>query len=446
MKKFLLPLIASFFLLISACKKDRLDEVQSIKASFQLNFAADVKDLGLPLTNAEITLTNKTDGKINKAKADKDGNVVFESITPGNYSVVGSLTITAAEYSTITGTHTADDIAFNGSLETNIVAGKGVMPIALQSGRLGNWVIKQIYYGGSSATNGAVFRDQFIEIYNNSNEVLYADGLYISQVHGKNDKVADIDTTNPAFQSNGQFNWTNSIGMNVANANTNYVYLKSLFMIPGTGNQYPVQPGASIIIAQNAQNHKASYTGADGKSISVKNPDLTIDLSKADFETYYGNIVGINPLPSDADNPNIPNVKVLVTGLGARDMILNNNGYEAIIIFKSESDPISFPTFPSPEEKAISGTTIMFKQLPVSKIIDGVDIAHTTPSTRGAKRIPDAVDAGFTFTLGGAYSSQSVIRKTSKTVNGRRILKDTNNATADFDFLTKVDETKTIFK
>lgn len=446
MKKFLLPLAAFFLLLVSACKKDRLDEVQSIKASFQLNFAADAKELGLSLKDAEITLTNKTDGKINKGKSDQTGNVTFESITPGNYSVVASLKITATEYSNTTGTATVNDIVFNGSLETNIVAGQSVMQITLQSGRLGDWVIKQVYYGGSSTSNGALFRDQFIEIYNNSNEVLYADGLYISQIHGKNDKIADIDVTSPVFQSNGQFNWANSIGMNVTNANNGYVYLKSLFMIPGTGKEYAVQPGASIIIAQNAQNHKSAYTGADGKSISVKDPSLTIDLSKADFETYYGNLSGINPLPSDADNPTVPNVKVLVTGIGARDMILNNNGYEAIIIFKSETDPMLLPAFPSPEEKAVSGSTVMFKQFPVTRIIDGVDIAHTTPSTRGAKRIPDAVDAGFTFTLGGAYSSQSVIRKTSKTVSGRRILKDTNNSTADFDYLTKADETKTIFK
>ncbi|MDQ7950062.1 MAG: DUF4876 domain-containing protein, partial [Pedobacter sp.] len=253
-----------------------------------------------------------------------------------------------------------------------------------------------------------------------------------------------VDVTQPAFQSNGQYNWTNSINMNVPNANTDYIYIKSLLMIPGTGKKYPVQPGSSIIIAQNALNHKASYTGSDGKAYAVKQPELTIDLSGADFETYYGDVPGVNPLGSDVDNPLVANVKVLMTD--DRDMILNNNGYEGIAIFKMKTDPMNLPGFAAPDTKTITSATILYKQLPIGQVLDAVDIAHTTPASRAAKRMPDPIDAGFTFTQGGAYSSQSVIRKTSKTVNGRRILKDTNNSTNDFDYLTIADPTKTVFK
>jgi len=443
MKKSLLPLLACFIVIFAACKKNVLDEVQPVQATFQLSFDANTKDLGLSLTNTEITLTNKMDGSVNKAKADKDGKVVFGSIAPGNYSAVASLTVKAADYSSITGSYAAQDIVFNGSLEASVTATNGTLAITLKSGTLGNWVIKQVYYGGSSASNGAVFRDQFIEVFNNSNEVLYADSLNIALIYGKNTRVSGVDVTQSMYQANGQLNWASSIGMTSSKPNEDYIYIKSLLMIPGTGKQYPVQPGTSIIIAQNAQNHKGAYTGSDGKTITVKNPELTIDLSKADFETYYGDITGINPLASDSDNPNVPNVKVLMTD--DRDMILNSNGYEAIAIFKMD-DPTKLPSFPSPETKAISSATIYYKQLPNSLVIDAVDIAHTTASSRAAKRIPDAVDAGFTFTLGGSYSSQSVIRKTSTTAGGRRILKDTNNSTADFDYLTIADATKTVFK
>jgi hypothetical protein len=445
MKKSLLLVGATLLLFISACKKDKLGEVQPVQATFQLSYATAAKDLGLPLLNAEIKLINKTDGKINTAKSDASGKVVFESITPGNYSAVASLTISAAEYSTLTGTTVTQDIVFNASLEASIISGSSTMALTLQSGKLGDWIIKQVYYGGSSTTNGAVFRDQFIEVYNNSNEVLYADSLYISQVFGKNTKVSSVDVTQPAYQSNGQYNWTNALNMNVANANTDYVYIRTLLMIPGTGKQYPVQPGASIIVAQNGLNHKAAYTGIDGKSISVKQPELTIDLSGADFETYYGNLPGISPLASDVDNPLVKNVNIVISD-GDRDMILNSNGYEAIVVFKMKTDPLNLPGFAAPDVKTITSSTTLYKQLPIGTIIDGVDIAHTTSASRAAKRLPDPIDAGFAFTQGGAYSSQSVIRKTSKTVNGRRILKDTNNSTNDFDYLTIADPTKTVFK
>lgn len=443
MKKSLLPLLACCIVFFAACKKNVLDEVQPVQATFQLSFDANTKDLGLAFTNTEITLTNKMDGTINKAKADKDGKVVFGSIAPGNYSAVASLTVKAADYSSITGSYTAQDIVFNGSLEASVTSTSGNLAITLKSGTLGNWVIKQVYYGGSSASNGAVFRDQFIEVFNNSNEVLYADSLYIALVYGKNTRVSSVDVTQSIYQSNGQLNWASAIGMNSSKPNEDFIYLKSILMIPGTGKQYPVQPGNSIIIAQNAQNHKGAYTGTDGKTITVKNPELTIDLSKADFETYYGDVPGINQLASDSDNPIVPNVKVLMTD--DRDMILNSNGYEAIAIFKID-DAAKLAAFPSPETKAVSSATIYYKQLPNNLVIDAVDIANTTASSRAAKRIPDALDAGFTFTLGGSYSSQSVIRKTSTTAGGRRILKDTNNSTADFDYLTIADATKTVFK
>ncbi len=443
MKKSLLPLLACFIVFFAACKKNVLDEVQPVQATFQLSFDANTKDLGLAFTNTEITLTNKMDGTINKAKADKDGKVVFGSIAPGNYSAVASLTVKAADYSSVTGSYTAQDIVFNGSLEASVTSTSGNLAIVLKSGTLGNWVIKQVYYGGSSASNGAVFRDQFIEVFNNSNEVLYADSLHIALVYGKNTRVSSVDVTQSIYQSNGQLNWASAIGMNSSKPNEDFIYLKSILMIPGTGKQYPVQPGNSIIIAQNAQNHKGAYTGTDGKTITVKNPELTIDLSKADFETYYGDVPGINQLASDSDNPIVPNVKVLMTD--DRDMILNSNGYEAIAIFKID-DAAKLEAFPSPETKAVSSATIYYKQLPNNLVIDAVDIANTTASSRAAKRIPDALDAGFTFTLGGSYSSQSVIRKTSTTAGGRKILKDTNNSTADFDYLTIADATKTVFK
>jgi len=445
MNKSLLLLSAIFILFTASCKKDSLDEVQSVSQSFQLSFAAESADLGLSAVNTELTLTNKANGLVLKAKSDANGAVNFTSITPGNYSVVASLIINAADYLKLTGIYTEDDIAFNGSLDASIVAGSAPLALNLKSGRLGNWVIKQIYYGGSNTTNGAVFRDQFIELYNNSNEVLYADSLYISQVHGGSTRISSLDLTKPAYLANGRFNWANSIGMTGTNPNTDYVYAKTLYMIPGTGKQYPVQPGTSIIIAQNAQNHKAAYIGADGDAVSVKDPSLTIDLSKADFEVYYGNISTVNPLSSDVDNPGVPNVKVLLTG-GIRDMILNNNGYEAIVVFKTTVDPLSLKSFPAPDETAVTSATKLYTQIPVSALIDGVDIAHTVAASRSAKRLPDGIDAGFTFTLGGSYTSQSVIRKTSKSLSNRRVLKDTNNSTEDLDYLTLADATKTVFK
>lgn len=67
---------------------------------------------------------------------------------------------------------------------------------------------------------------------------------------------------------------------------------------------------------------------------------------------------------------------------------------------------------------------------------------HPTESKRVPKRLPNVLDAVRTFVPAGQYSSQSLVRKTLKTVNGRRILKDTNNSSEDFGYLNKADVSK----
>ena len=52
------------------------------------------------------------------------------------------------------------------------------------------------------------------------------------------------------------------------------------------------------------------------------------------------------------------------------------------------------------------------------------------------KRIPVALDAGFVF-ASNTYTAESFRRKTRTTINGRRVLQDTNNSTNDFELLTK---------
>ncbi len=233
--------------------------------------------------------------------------------------------------------------------------------------------------------------------------------------------------------------------MSNSKANTDYVYAKTMFMIPGTGKQYPVQPGSSIIIAATAINHKSPYVGADGKAVSVKDPSLTIDLNAANFEIYLGNQPGINPLPSDIDNPAVANLTVFDRG-GSRDLILDATGRDAYIIFKTNENVTSWPRYPAPDQATITTTTDLYYQIPSKYIFDGVEIQPPLPANQIPKKLESTIDAGFKFVSKGQYSSQSLIRKTAKTVNGRRILQDTNNAGNDFDELDIPDVTRTIFK
>ena len=50
------------------------------------------------------------------------------------------------------------------------------------------------------------------------------------------------------------------------------------------------------------------------------------------------------------------------------------------------------------------------------------------------KRLPASIDAGFNY-IEGTYTGKSVRRKEAETVNGRKVLQDTNNSTNDFEVL-----------
>ncbi len=446
---------------ISACKKDNLTpSVPSINIIAKVVYDTTNGNYSFPIAGIKVTVKNTVTGYELTQNTDNNGLAIFNSSSAGIYDLQAVISISKQQYENLTGLSTdKDSITLNAALNNLSLnnSTNNTIELKLQTGKIGDWVIKQIYYAGSSTTNGAMYRDQFIEIYNNSNNVLYADSLYISQLYGSNTSLGSVDLSKGYFISEAsdvlykQFDWSKSLNMPAAlgdKANKNYVYAKTLFRVPGTGKQYPVQPGESFVIAATAQNHKMPFVGTNDKPVTVKDPSLTVDLSNADFEVYIGDVIS-NPLTTDVDNPNVTNMLAIYTA-NNRDFLLDNPGRDAIAIFKTTSrlpvltktgaepeDVSTYPKFPSPDETSISSKTYLYYQIPNNIIIDAVQIQSSSPtsSQRVARKLIGTLDAGATNVPDGAYSSQSVIRKTAKKIGDRRILMDTNNSTNDFDYL-----------
>ena len=428
---------------LSGCKKSEEDRVRPV--SLQLTLQAVEGDISFDVSKASIKITNRTTSGSYSAAGTATGKVSFASVTPGAYDVSATLVVSAQEYTQKTGVFTEEDITFNGAIERLDVSTDTEKQLDLVIGKVGNWVFKQIYYAGSDVTKGATFRDQFLEIYNNSNTVLYADSLYIGQVEGKNNN----NSGQYFLPGSNQYDWSQSHDIIVGagmDANKDYVYANTVFMVPsdGTGKKYPVQPGQSIIIAATAVDHTASYTGNGNTSVVITDPSLTVNLSKADFETNLISYLGGTPYKYDIDNPNVTNMDVTYF-ISGNDMVLKANGRDAFILFKANPNlPAvkSLPTVATPDQREITAATKKMLQIPVSYIDDAVEVMHPTESQRVPKRLPTSLDAVRTFVPAGQYSSQSLVRKTLKTVNGRRILKDTNNSSEDFGYLNKADVSK----
>jgi len=431
MKKFLF-ILAAAATMTTACKKNEGPDTTTSTLRIALSYAN--TDYGTKLDQQEVTLRLRSllNGSESEIKH-LPGTIEMPSIAPGTYDVQATVTIDRDRFHDLTGEILGSaSITFNASAKNLSINEDTDLELALVAGPAGEFVIKQIYYAGSDTKDGALYRDQFIEIYNNTDQVLYADSLYFGRLWGRQSNKANANY-HYLDGGSGQLDWSKSKDMTMGeDANTKYAYVRDLHMIPGNGKTYPVQPGESIVIAQNALNHKAAYTGTDGKAVSVKDPSLTVDLSGADFEAYYGDVEGVNPLPSDIDNPAVPNVDVIT--YSGRDMILDNPGRDSYFIFKgrTRADVTALPEYYEPLTKEPDANKKKYRQLPLSWIMDGVDVQPSVASGAIPKKLPSAVDAGTTFTANGSYSSEAVIRKTASVENGRKILQDTNNSSEDF--------------
>src|SRR5690606_27219788 len=109
-------------------------------------------------------------------------------------------------YSELSGIPVTSDVTYSTNNESLEVKEDTNLQIRLQqTGVIGNIVFKQIYYAGSNTTQGASFRDVFVEFYNNSGSDFYLDSLFFGEVHGKANNNA-FDYTLPNFQ----FDWSKS--------------------------------------------------------------------------------------------------------------------------------------------------------------------------------------------------------------------------------------------
>lgn len=428
LKKLILltPFVAT--LLFNSCSDDDFgaNAVQTINFTTKVKFDESFDASKFPI-NAKTTLKNAQTGVTYEAITNDKGEAIFPQLTPGIYTANVVFSITPAQFEDLFGysADTEDNIEFNGAAQNVAVNSSNIsLEIELNSVKnIGGLILKQIYYGGSHIKEGALFRDQFLEIYNNSNEVIYADGLIFGQLFG-----AYSVENQPYSQPNGQLDWSIAEGNKEGEkANTDFVYVANAIRVPGNGTTYPVQPGQSITIAQTAINHKGNYTDANGKVVEILKPELTVDLSNADFEVNMTEYLG-SQFSYDIQNPAVPDMDIVWWATN-RDLVLDNLGRQAYILFRATDEEIKgFGKVKNPNKK----TSLEYLQLPNKYILDGVETTQDMGSKLVPKKLQNKQDAGYAYLTAGSYSSTSIIRKTQKTINGRIILKDTNNSTNDF--------------
>ena len=218
------------------------------------------------ITNVKVTMLNVSSGNAKEFVFDKVDGPLTLQVNEGLYTVSleGQITYT------VNNVQMTSEI--RGSKENVQVLGVCSLVIDTYFHTVKDgFVLAELFLSGTLTPEQDQYTgDSYFRIVNNSDETLYADGLCIFESD---------------FQTDMKYDYTPNI-MNQA------MSVATGFMIPGSGTEHPVAPGESLLICDNAINHKEI------------NPN-SFDLSSADFEWTAESS---NPDFTDPDNPNVPNL------------------------------------------------------------------------------------------------------------------------------------------
>lgn len=336
-------------------------------------------------SGAKVVFTNLTKNYSYTAFTSDSGDVSFEEIEPGFYSA--------------TVTHAFSDAGAAYHLNGYSLVDVFDMvddSVEVVTSKTNAWVIKQYYYSACLTPAGKQYSDdQFVEIHNNSDLVQYIDGISI------------VEHESYAIEENY---WTFLEDTIVA---------RMIMTIPGSGTDYPVQPGESVVIARDAINHQDPVYG---------NPLCPVNLEYAEFEFYIHRETG-----GDIDGPYADNMIENLFTFRGTDFVFHTRGGSAIAI-------ALFPGTQEEKQEFIDNHQILkitssdryYGKVPNEYILDAVEVtwdeAHAI-----YKRFPLELDAGYTYVPSGARSGLCVRRKVERVEDGRYIYQDTNNSTEDFE-------------
>ncbi len=267
-----------------------------------------------------------------------------------------------------------------------------------------DFIIREIFYTGTLRPSGNQYTgDEYVIIYNNTDHVLYADGL--SFVESK-------------FLTVNKYNYSPDI---IDEAMT----VDAVYTIPGDGTEHPVEPGGSLMLVDNGLDHRTLN-------------EYSFDLSHADFEWYD---VSTSAANMDIDSPEVPNLdKWYCYTLSY--FVLHNRGFKAYALARIPVDQDTYVgsyLYTYYYDLVTSAGTFPMSQsayrLPNEWIVDVVNLSVAAEYEWNV--CTAALDRGYAYCGEIDHDMnryfKSVRRKFLYLKDGRVVVKDTNNSSEDFN-------------
>ena len=388
-------------ILVSCNEYNEVDhEMMPIRHKLTLNMPFNIKNA--TLTQSEATLTNIQSGKqytIDNFKAIEEGYVAETFIPEGTYNikVKGAISYMLNKQEIKANVKAKRENVIIKKNNTSEESSQTNIALNVYSAQEG-FLISEIFFTGTTTPDGFMYTDdQYIKIGNNSDTIMYADG------------IAFIESF---FTSDDKHDYQPNI-MNEA------MTIVTIYVVPGTGKEHPVKPGEELVIALTAIDHRPI------------NPN-SFDLSKADFEIYDKS----SHPEGDQDNPKIPNLINWYANFEGT-FVMHTRGVKSYALARPMVDMKTYMT------KYRYKFGYIFKQgdivvpmneyeyfMPNAWIIDAVNLA--VPTVHEWNLVSPVLDKGFNYCGYVDFDenryNKSVIRKKE----GKKWV-DTNNSTDDFE-------------
>jgi len=206
---------------------------------------------------------------IRTAEADSSGSVVVRDMLPGRYRLAAYRVLQEDE----TGPTGGQIRAFGDGFIRSVYPPQ-LVELTLRADRAGSVVISEVRVGGTYQGSGSIYPEYdyfgYFELYNSSDTTVYLDGMLWGKGFTKNnDGMAKSCESTALYRNDPQDMW-----------------VRYLRQFPGSGTEYPLGPGETAVLAQDAVDHSVVHPGF---------PDLT----GVDFE--FISLAGV-------DNPDVPNM------------------------------------------------------------------------------------------------------------------------------------------
>ena len=186
-------MLLAVFAAFTSCKKD--EDFKGIESTeFRINYPDGFSSSAR--FEGEVTLKDRNSGTIYTTEA-KDGIATFTYIMQGVYDLSVSKTLTAAQFKELApglGDDLKNEVVLSGlSLSVNLLTDEDAAKtheVTLNWAVKGSLVISKIYSNGTKTTAGKTFlNDRYWEIFNNSSETVYLDGLCLAYLWGNTNTV-----------------------------------------------------------------------------------------------------------------------------------------------------------------------------------------------------------------------------------------------------------------